>query len=140
MPIPVEIRDGKKTFTVLGIYLSSLNIFFPLPPSLNLSSLISPATNRSASENNPEVMNALATKLGLSKDLTFYDVYSLTDPDLISLIPRPVYALLVIIPLTPAWHESRIQEDAGKGEYAGSGPSGKYSPSFNLRRLFLSWI
>ncbi|KIN00138.1 hypothetical protein OIDMADRAFT_42120 [Oidiodendron maius Zn] len=91
MPIPVEIRDGKKTFTVL--------------------------------ENNPEVMNALAPKLGLSKDLTFYDVYSLTDPDLISLIPRPVYALLAIIPLTPAWNESRIQEDAGKEEYAGSGPS-----------------
>ena len=78
-------------------------------------------------------MNALATKLGLSKDLTFYDVYSLTDPDLISLIPRPVYALLVIIPFTPSWNESRIQEDAGKGEYAGFGSSGKYSPSFSLK-------
>lgn len=69
-------------------------------------------------------MNALAAKLGLSKDLAFYDVYSLTDPDLISLIPRPVYALLVILPLTPGWDESRTSEDADKNEYAGSGPDG----------------
>jgi ubiquitin carboxyl-terminal hydrolase L3 len=69
-------------------------------------------------------MNALAAKLGLSKDLTFYDVYSLTDPDLLSFIPRPVYALLVIIPLTPSWNESRIREDSGKQDYTGSGPDG----------------
>lgn len=73
-------------------------------------------------------MNDLAAKLGLSKDLTFYDVYSFTDPDLLSLIPRPVYALLVIIPLTPVWHESRVKEDADKEEYTGFGPDG--SPQF----------
>jgi ubiquitin carboxyl-terminal hydrolase L3 len=66
-------------------------------------------------------MNALAPKLGLSPDLQFYDVYSLTDPDLLSLIPRPVLALLVIIPLTPAWHANREAEDASKGEYTGKG-------------------
>jgi hypothetical protein len=73
-------------------------------------------------------MNALASKLGLSEDLAFYDVYSLTDPDLISLIPRPLYALLVILPLTPVWNESRIREDAQKEEYAGFGPHGTTSP------------
>ncbi|OAF61676.1 threonine deaminase [Pseudogymnoascus destructans] len=35
-------------------------------------------------ENNPEVMNQLAYKLGLSEELAFYDVYSLTDPDLLA--------------------------------------------------------
>lgn len=76
-------------------------------------------------------MNALAAKLGLSKDLTFYDVYSFTDPDLLSFIPRPVYALLVIIPITPSWNESRIHEDAGKEDYPGSGPEGT--------RFFFFW-
>ncbi|KAE8447195.1 hypothetical protein EG329_011026 [Mollisiaceae sp. DMI_Dod_QoI] len=89
MPIPVEIINGKKTFTVL--------------------------------ENNPEVMTPLAHKLGLSPSLQFYDVYSLTEPSLLSLIPRPVLALLVIIPFTPSWHEDRIAEDADKLPYAGKG-------------------
>ncbi|EKD17468.1 uncharacterized protein L3040_005071 [Drepanopeziza brunnea f. sp. 'multigermtubi'] len=63
-------------------------------------------------ENNPEVMNALALSLGLSPTLQFHDVYSLTEPSLLSLIPRPVHALLVIIPLTSAWHADRTIEDA----------------------------
>ncbi|KAF2022152.1 ubiquitin carboxyl-terminal hydrolase [Aaosphaeria arxii CBS 175.79] len=73
-------------------------------------------------ENNPEVMNRLATKLGLSSDLEFYDVYSLDDPDLLAIIPRPVLALLVIIPLTPAWAQDREKEDATMSDYSGVGP------------------
>jgi ubiquitin carboxyl-terminal hydrolase L3 len=72
-------------------------------------------------ENNPEVMNHLARALGLDGSLSFYDIYSLTDPDLLAFIPRPVYALLVIIPLTPTWHETRQAEDKGKSEYEGKG-------------------
>ncbi|KAI3392812.1 hypothetical protein diail_5161 [Diaporthe ilicicola] len=72
-------------------------------------------------ENNPEVMNALKTKLGLSDDLEFYDVYSLDEPELLSHIPRPAHALLVIIPLTKAWDEERKAEDATKEDYAGFG-------------------
>jgi ubiquitin carboxyl-terminal hydrolase L3 len=72
-------------------------------------------------ENNPEVMNHLARSLGLDNSLSFYDVYSLTDPDLLAFIPRPVYALLVIIPLTPTWHEMRQKEDKEKPEYTGKG-------------------
>jgi ubiquitin carboxyl-terminal hydrolase L3 len=73
-------------------------------------------------ENNPDVMNQLATKLGLSSDLQFYDVYSLDDPELLAHIPRPALALLVTIPLTPAWDRSRKAEDATKEPYTGSGP------------------
>jgi ubiquitin carboxyl-terminal hydrolase L3 len=72
-------------------------------------------------ENNPEVMNHLAQVLGLDDSLSFYDIYSLTDPDLLAFIPRPVYALLVIIPFTPAWHETREAEDKDKSEYEGKG-------------------
>ncbi|OCK80283.1 cysteine proteinase [Lepidopterella palustris CBS 459.81] len=74
-------------------------------------------------ENNPEVMNSLAYALGLSKDLAFYDIYSLHEPDLLAFIPRPVYALLVIIPLTPAWEKSRIAENAAMEDYEGCGPN-----------------
>ncbi|KAL2861948.1 hypothetical protein BJX68DRAFT_251714 [Aspergillus pseudodeflectus] len=73
-------------------------------------------------ENNPNVMNQLATTLGLSPDLQFYDVYSLDDPELLAHIPRPALALLVTIPLTPAWDRSRTAEDATKEPYTGSGP------------------
>ncbi|EGY21320.1 ubiquitin carboxyl-terminal hydrolase [Verticillium dahliae VdLs.17] len=73
-------------------------------------------------ENNPDVMNQLAATLGLSSDLEFHDVYSLDDPELLAHIPRPALALLVIIPLTPAWDQSRRAEDADKEDYAGSGP------------------
>jgi ubiquitin carboxyl-terminal hydrolase L3 len=72
-------------------------------------------------ENNPEVINHLAYSLGLDKRLAFHDVYSLTDPDLLAFIPRPVLALLVIIPLTPTWDEARKNEDRDKTEYEGKG-------------------
>lgn len=38
-------------------------------------------------ENNPDVMNQLATKLGLSSELQFYDVYSLDAPEKLAHIP-----------------------------------------------------
>ncbi len=68
-------------------------------------------------------MNSLAAKLGLSSDLEFYDVYSLDEPELLAHIPRPVLALLVIIPRNPAWERERQAEDADKPTpYPGSGP------------------
>ena len=54
--------------------------------------------------------------------MAFYDVYSLDDPDMLALVPRPVHALLVIIPATDAWKKDREAEDAGKGVYEGAGP------------------
>lgn len=66
-------------------------------------------------------MNALKKKLGLSDDLEFYDVYSLDEPELLSHIPRPAHALLVIIPLTKPWDEERKAEDANQEDYAGFG-------------------
>lgn len=73
-------------------------------------------------ENNPEVMTKLGYNLGLSRELAFYDVYSLDDPDLLSLVPRPVTAVLAILPATKEWSKSRQVEDEGKGWYEGSGP------------------
>ena len=73
-------------------------------------------------ENNPDVMNYLAQELGFDTSaFSFHDIYSLTDPDILAFIPRPALALLVIIPLTPTWHEERTAEDKDKPEYAGKG-------------------
>lgn len=72
-------------------------------------------------ENNPQVMNHLAYALGLDKSLSFHDIYSLDDPELLAFIPRPALALLVIIPLTPSWHAARTAEDKDTPDYAGKG-------------------
>lgn len=73
-------------------------------------------------ENNPEVMNELARRLGVSEELAFYDVYSLYDAEMMALVPRPVFALLVTIPMNAAWRQDRTAEDAALEWYGGSGP------------------
>lgn len=73
-------------------------------------------------ENNPETLTPLAHALGLSPSLKFHDVYSLSDPSLLSLIPRPCLALIVIIPLTTSWDTNRRAEDAEIQPYDASGP------------------
>ncbi|KAK3324076.1 hypothetical protein B0T19DRAFT_443514 [Cercophora scortea] len=74
-------------------------------------------------ENNPEVMNDLANKLGLSPALSFHDVYSLDDPDILAMVPRPVFAIVAIIPFTDAWEQDRKAEDANMALYDASGPT-----------------
>jgi len=107
MPPQVEIINGVKTFTVLGTS-------FPSSRLRHSNKLL---------ENSPAVFNALSAKLGLSPDLEWHDIYSLTEPSLLSLIPRPVLALLVIIPTTPAWNVDRELEDKDKPLiYPGKGP------------------
>ena len=73
------------------------------------------------SENNPEVMNELAYRLGVSKKLSFHDVYSIYDSDMLALVPRPVFALLATIPMTEAWKRDRDVEDAHLQWYKGAG-------------------
>lgn len=73
-------------------------------------------------ENNPAVMNRLATKLGLSSQLHFYDLYFLDESEQLAHILRPALALLVIVPLPPAWDRSRKAEDANKELNTGSRP------------------
>jgi ubiquitin carboxyl-terminal hydrolase L3 len=67
-------------------------------------------------------MNRLGYQLGIPREFSFYDVYSLHDPDLLAFVPRPVYALLVIVPITDAWAKSRVAEDAAQEWYSKSGP------------------
>ncbi|KAH7397412.1 hypothetical protein BKA66DRAFT_566522 [Pyrenochaeta sp. MPI-SDFR-AT-0127] len=73
-------------------------------------------------ENNPDVMSNLAHRLGLSEKLVFRDIYSLTEPSLLALVPRPVYALLFLFPGTEIFNKCFEEEQAAQQEYTGCGP------------------
>ncbi|KAL4786775.1 hypothetical protein BJX76DRAFT_70737 [Aspergillus varians] len=73
-------------------------------------------------ENNPEVMSHLVHQLGLSPSLGFTDVFSLDDPDLLALVPRPSHALLLVFPVSKTYESSRIAEDTPLPDYTGWGP------------------
>lgn len=68
-------------------------------------------------ELNPEIFSQLAAKLGLSPVLQFHDVYSLTDPDLLAFLPQPVYAIILLFPLTGGYEDYRKQQDANLQGY-----------------------
>ena len=71
-------------------------------------------------ENNPDVFADLARNLGVSPALGFHDVYSIDEPELLAMVPRPAHALLAIVP-APAYY--RVRENDEKLDYAGSGPN-----------------
>ncbi|KAL4806428.1 hypothetical protein BDV18DRAFT_139474 [Aspergillus unguis] len=73
-------------------------------------------------ENNPEVMSHLVHQLGLPPSLGFTDVFSLDEPDLLALVPRPSHALLLVFPVSKSYEESRVAEDSSLPEYTGLGP------------------
>lgn len=71
--------------------------------------------------NNPEVFTELVHKLGVSPELGFYDIYSIDEPELLALIPRPVHALIFIAP-ADVYHRVRAKDRGSKElTYDGSG-------------------
>jgi ubiquitin carboxyl-terminal hydrolase L3 len=67
-------------------------------------------------------MTALVHKLGLSKNLSFHDVFSIDDPDLLAFIPRPASALLLVFPVSKSYETYRVEEDSKRDAYEGKGP------------------
>ncbi|EMD69490.1 hypothetical protein GGP41_001348 [Bipolaris sorokiniana] len=61
-------------------------------------------------ESSPEIFTELAHNLGLPASLEFHDVLSLDDPELLGMLPRPVYGLILILPTTEAY-EKRVQDE-----------------------------
>jgi len=72
-------------------------------------------------ENNPEVMTSLVHKLGLSPTLAFHDVWSIDDPEMLSFVPRPANALLLVFPVSKSYETFRMQEDSERPVYEGTG-------------------
>jgi ubiquitin carboxyl-terminal hydrolase L3 len=64
-------------------------------------------------EFNPKVFTELSHKLGLHERLEYQDVLSLDDPDLLALLPRPTYALILVFPTTEAYEKRVSEEDSG---------------------------
>jgi ubiquitin carboxyl-terminal hydrolase L3 len=72
-------------------------------------------------EANPQLMTTLIHKLGVSPALQMHDVFSLTEPELLSFIPRPALALLLVFPVSAVYESHRLAEDALADDYAGRG-------------------
>lgn len=71
-------------------------------------------------ESNPTVFTSLIHKLGLAPSLSFQDVYSISDAELLALIPRPAHALILVCPMSEAYGEE--EEDEGEVDaYEGCG-------------------
>ncbi|KAK1834281.1 putative ubiquitin carboxyl-terminal hydrolase [Podospora conica] len=60
-------------------------------------------------ESNPDIFNELVRILGLRPTLSFHDVLSLDDPDLLAFVPRPVLALSLVFS-TPSNYEEVLAE------------------------------
>ncbi|XP_029937558.1 ubiquitin carboxyl-terminal hydrolase isozyme L3 [Myripristis murdjan] len=61
-------------------------------------------------EANPEVMSKFLHSLGMLPTWQFGDVYGL-DPELLSMVPRPVCAVLLLFPLTEKYEAFKQQEE-----------------------------
>lgn len=60
-------------------------------------------------ESNPEIFTEFAHDLGLNKSYAFVDIYSLTDPDLLGFVPRPVKALILLFPVNEFFESAKNQ-------------------------------
>ncbi|KAK9401697.1 ubiquitin carboxyl-terminal hydrolase isozyme L3 [Crotalus adamanteus] len=61
-------------------------------------------------EANPEVTNQFLRQLGIHASWQFVDVYG-SDPELLSLVPRPVCALMLLFPVTEKYETFRMKEE-----------------------------
>ncbi|CEP61286.1 ubiquitin-specific protease YUH1 LALA0_S02e10968g [Lachancea lanzarotensis] len=62
-------------------------------------------------ESNPEIFTSFAHSLGLSSNYAFHDIYSLTDPDLMAFLPRPMKAIILLFPLNSFFEAAK--DDSG---------------------------
>lgn len=72
-------------------------------------------------ESNPELFTELIHRLGLSSAIGFHDVFSIDDPELLALIPRPALALVLVFPITATYEEHAKVEEKLVEDYATSG-------------------
>lgn len=61
-------------------------------------------------ESNPDVMNKFLQKLGVSEKWNVVDVIGL-DPELLSFVPRPVIAVMLLFPLSDAYEKHKQAQE-----------------------------
>lgn len=97
-------------------YLFCGNIYEKMASTTTPGVYINPTTKKKTFvplENNPEVFNDLIKRLGITSKVGFYDVYGI-EPELLSMVPRPVHALIFISP-APVWNNVRKTYDGYDG-------------------------
>ncbi|KAH3674786.1 hypothetical protein WICMUC_002989 [Wickerhamomyces mucosus] len=66
-------------------------------------------------ESNPEVFTQFAHFLGLSPSYQYNDVFSINEPDLLALTPRPSESIILLFPITEKYEELRKEEEKNEG-------------------------
>lgn len=72
-------------------------------------------------ESDPELFTKIIHDLGVSPSLAFHDVLSIDDPELLAIIPRPVYALVLVFITSEVYEKQKAEEEAAREKYAGFG-------------------
>ena len=67
-------------------------------------------------ESDPRVLNDLMYGLGVSRSLSLTDVWSIDDPIQLSLISRPVFALILVLPTSERYERHRQSVPIGAAE------------------------
>jgi ubiquitin carboxyl-terminal hydrolase L3 len=71
-------------------------------------------------ENYPQVFTQLARHLGLSPVWTFHGIYSLTEPSLLDMVPRPIEAMIFTAP-GETYHRARDEETNAMASFKADG-------------------
>lgn len=72
-------------------------------------------------ESNPDVFNQLIHQLGVSSVLRFHDVWSLSEPEILAIIPRPVLALVIVFSTPHQYEDILAEENEMAPEYTKTG-------------------
>ncbi|KAG8991979.1 hypothetical protein FRB94_012120 [Tulasnella sp. JGI-2019a] len=72
-------------------------------------------------ESNPVGFTKLIHRLGVSSSFEFTDVHSLDDPDLLAMIPRPTFALILVFPTSIQYEQNKAADEMKRVDYAGQG-------------------
>ena len=72
-------------------------------------------------ESDPAVFSGLMHKLGAATSLQFVDIWSIDDPVQLALIPRPVLALVLVLPTSEAYEQRKLDDEATRQTYTGHG-------------------
>jgi ubiquitin carboxyl-terminal hydrolase L3 len=72
-------------------------------------------------EANPETITSLLRRLGVRPSLAMHDVFSIDEPALLAMVPRPAHALLLVFPTSAAYEAHRLAADATAADYGGRG-------------------
>ena len=73
-------------------------------------------------ESNPEVFTQFAQGLGLTPSYSFHDIYSLTEPDLMAFLPRPMKAIILLFPINEVYESTKDDVDQEQGASEGNTP------------------